>query len=165
MAFLPRATAAEVGLASGVEPLAPAFMSQTSDRQEFVIYRAREMKVLTDDPDWARDVYKARALAMMFVRRHGRAVSGSPFRQAVRNDLAVTYDPDRTPVLLTVDAGGIRVLSVEWKEGDAWRMEIETYRTGRWEARLNAMVRPRPWLERWRAMTTFTGSLPRNRAA
>jgi hypothetical protein len=29
------------------------------------------MKILTDDPDWARDIYEARALAMMFVRKHG----------------------------------------------------------------------------------------------
>jgi hypothetical protein len=28
------------------------------------------MKILTDDPDWARDIYEARALAMIFVRKH-----------------------------------------------------------------------------------------------
>jgi hypothetical protein len=33
--------------------------------------KAVGMKVLTDDPDWKRDVYEARALAMTFVGRYG----------------------------------------------------------------------------------------------
>jgi hypothetical protein len=28
------------------------------------------MKILTDDPDWAPELYEARALAMTFVRKH-----------------------------------------------------------------------------------------------
>jgi hypothetical protein len=123
--------------------------------------RDSEMKILTDDPDWARDIYEARALAMMFVRKHGCALQSSPCLQAVRNGLKVTFYPNRSPVLLTIDAPGARVLSVEWNDGDAWRMAIETYHSGRWESRLKAMVHPRPWLERWRVLATFAGSLPR----
>jgi hypothetical protein len=122
-----------------------------------------EMKILTDDPDWARDVYKARALAMMFLRRYGRAVMGSSCSQATANGFTVTYYPNR-PLRLTVDEHGKRVLGLEWKNGDAWRMEIETYHAGRWQSRLKAMAYPRPWLERCRALVTFSGSLPPSRA-
>src|ERR1700691_1826028 len=83
------------------------------------------MKILTDDPDWKREVYEARALAITVVGRSGRSVPGG--RQAVGNGLTVTYRPDRSPVQLMIDAAGDRVLSIEWKPGDAWRMEIETY--------------------------------------
>jgi hypothetical protein len=121
------------------------------------------MKILTDDPDWKRDLYEARALAMTFVGRCGRAAQGG--RQATGNGLTVTYHPDQSPLRLTIDARGIRVLSVEWKPGDAWRMEIETYDSGRWRARLRAAAYPRPWLERWRSLVTFTGTLPRSRSA
>jgi hypothetical protein len=121
------------------------------------------MKILTDDPDWARDLYEARALAMMFLRKHGRTVQGGPNLQAVCNGLTVTYHPNRSPVKLTVDASGACVLSVEWKDGQPWRMEIEIYNSGRWESRLKAAVHPRPWLERWRALVTFTGTLPPQR--
>lgn len=121
------------------------------------------MKILTDDPDWKRDVYEARALAITFVGRYGCAAQGG--RQATGNGLTVTYHPDRSPRWLTIDARGERVLSVEWKAGDAWRMEIETYDPGRWRARLKAAAHPRPWLERWRSLVTFTGTLPRSRSA
>jgi hypothetical protein len=121
------------------------------------------MKILTDDPDWGHDVYQARALAMIFVGKCGRAVPGSPCRQASGNGLTITCHPERSPLLLTIDARGARVFSVEWNDGDAWRMAIETFQPGRWESRLKALVHPRPWLQRWRAMTTFTGSLPRGR--
>lgn len=121
------------------------------------------MKILTDDPDWKRDVYEARALAMTFVARCGHGVPGG--RQATGNGLTVTYHQDRSPLRLTIDARGDRVLSVEWKPGDAWRMEIETYDSGRWRARLKAVAHPRPWLERWRSLVSFTGTLPRSRSA
>jgi hypothetical protein len=121
------------------------------------------MKTLTDDPDWGRDVYRALALAMIFLGRHGHAIPASPCLRASGNGLTVTYYPNRSPVLLMIDALGDRVLSVEWKDGDAWRMAIETFQPGRWESRLKALVHPRPWLERWRAAVTFTGSLPRGR--
>jgi hypothetical protein len=118
------------------------------------------MKTLTDDPDWARDIYEARALAMLFVRKYGRAVQGGPCIRATGSGLTVLHYPSRSPVHLTVDNRDARVLSLEWKDGHAWRMEIETYQSGRWESRLKAMVYPRPWLEHCRSMVTFTGSLP-----
>jgi hypothetical protein len=120
------------------------------------------MKILTDDPDWKRDLYEARALAIKFVGRQGRLVEGG--HRAVRNGLTVTYHPDRSPMQLTIDATGVRVFSVEWKPGDAWRMEIETYQSGRWQSRLKAAAHPRPWLERCRSLVTFTGTLPPGRA-
>jgi hypothetical protein len=98
---------------------------------------------------------------MTFVGRYGRSVKSG--RQAAGNGLTVTYHPDRSPVQLTIDAAGDRVLSIEWKLGDAWRMEIETYHPGRWKARLRAAAHPRPWLERWRSLVTFTGTLPKQR--
>jgi hypothetical protein len=120
------------------------------------------MKILTDDPDWKRDVYEARALAVAFVGKYGHAAEGG--RQAIRNGLTVTFQTDQSPVQLTIDATGNRVLSVEWKPGDAWRVEIETYHPGRWQSRLKAAVRPRPWLARWRSFLTFTGTLPKQRS-
>jgi len=57
------------------------------------------MKILTDDPDWARDIYEARALAMMFVRKHGCALPGQPVPTVVHNGLTVTFYPNRSPVL------------------------------------------------------------------
>jgi hypothetical protein len=122
------------------------------------------MKILTDDPDWGHDVYQARALAMTLVGKYARAVPGNPCRQVWGNGLTITHHPNRSPLLLTIDARGDRVLSIEWNDGDAWRMAIETFEPGRWESRLKALVHPRPWLQRWRAATTFTGSLPRGRA-
>jgi hypothetical protein len=119
------------------------------------------MKILTDDPDWARDIYEARALAVLFVRKYGRRVHGGPCIRATGSGLTVAHCPNRLPVHLSVDTRDSRVLSLEWKDSDAWRMEIETYQSGRWESRLKAMVYPRPWLERCRAMLTFTGSLPK----
>jgi hypothetical protein len=120
------------------------------------------MKVLTDDPDWARDIYEARALAMMFLGKHGRVIQSSACVQAFGNGLTVTYYPSRTPVKLTIEVSGTPVLSVEWNDGDAWRLEIETFNSGRWEHRLRTAAYPRPWLKRWRTLVTFTGSLPRN---
>jgi hypothetical protein len=121
------------------------------------------MKIITDDPDWARDMYEARALAVRFAGRYGRAQeNGTPCTSAERHGLTVTYYPRRSPVLLTVDvrdspaAPSARVLSVEWNDGDAWRVAIETYQRGRWQSRLKTMVHRRPWLERWRAMAMFT---------
>jgi hypothetical protein len=119
------------------------------------------MKILTDDPDWARDIYEARALATLFARKYGRAVQGGPCIRATGRGLTVLRQPNRSPVHLTVDTPDARVLSLERNDRDASRMEIETYRSGRWESRLKAMVYPRPWLERCRAMLTFTGSLPK----
>jgi len=127
------------------------------------------MKILTDDPDWAPELYEARALAMKFVRRHGRWQCGDAVSLLVakRSSLTVTYYPHRSPLMLTIDVSGGsvepfgRVFKIEWNDGDAWRVTIETYRHGRWQSRLKAMVYPRPWLERWRALATFTGSLPR----
>jgi hypothetical protein len=119
------------------------------------------MKILTDDPDWAPDIYEARSLALIVVRRHGRPTPGSPSLQAVGNGLTIKYYPNRSRLLLTIDVGTTRVLSVEWKNGEAWRIEIETYQSGPWRYRLRTMAHPRPWLERCRALVTFTGSLPR----
>ena len=126
------------------------------------------MKILTDDPDWAPELYEARALAMNFVRMYGRWQRNAvKFLVAERNGLTVTYYPHRSPLLLTIDASGesvepfARVLTIEWNDGAAWRVAIETFHHGRWQSRLKAMVHPRPWLERWPALATFTGSLPR----
>jgi hypothetical protein len=121
------------------------------------------MKILTDDPDWARSTYEARALAVKFVERYGCTVRGSPCVQAIGNGLTVRYYPNGSTVKLTIDARGARVLSVEWKDGDAWRMEIEIYKSGRWESRLKATVHPRPWLDRWRAVALFTASPSRRK--
>ena len=129
------------------------------------------MKIWTDDPDWAPELYEARALALAFVKKHGRwQRNAATCLIAERNRLTVTYHPQRSPLLLTIDAPGESaepsacVLSIEWNDGAAWRMVIETYHQGRWQSRLKAMVQPRPWLQRWRAMATFTGSLPRQQA-
>ena len=89
---------------------------------------------------------------MMFLRRHGRAVMDNPCSQATANGFTVTYYLNRAPLRLTVDEHGKCVLGLEWKNGDAWRMEIETYHSGRWEFRLKAAAHPRPWLERCRAL-------------
>jgi hypothetical protein len=121
------------------------------------------MKILTDDPDWAPQLYAARALAMRLVRMHGRPQPDARL-VAARKGLTVTYHPHRSPMLLTIDSSGEsterfeRVLNIEWNDGDAWRVAIETYRPGRWESRLRNMVQPRPWLERWRAVALFTAS-------
>jgi hypothetical protein len=127
------------------------------------------MKIITDDPDWARDMYEARALAMLFIGKYGRAQgNGMPCRIAEHGGLTVSYDASHSPVLLTIDARDnrvetpARVLSLEWNAGDAWRVAIETYQRGRWQSRLKTMVHPRPWLERWRALALFTAA-PRQR--
>ena len=123
------------------------------------------MKTVTDDPDWAPKLYEARALAIRLVGKHGRWQQGAePCRVAERNRLRVTYYPHRRPRWLAVDVAGdahgrtTRVLDIEWNDGDAWRVAIETFSPGRWESRLKASVYPRPWLERWRAMALFTAS-------
>jgi hypothetical protein len=116
------------------------------------------MKIVTDDPDWALELYEARALAMTFVGRHGRWQRNIVTRLVAElNGLTVTYYPQRSPLLLTI----ARVLKIEWNDGAAWRMAIETYHRGRWQSRLKATVHPRPWLQRWRALAMFTGSLRR----
>jgi hypothetical protein len=123
------------------------------------------MKILTDDPDWAPQLYAARALAMRLLRKHGRPQPDARLATA-RKGLTVIYHPQRSPLRLTIDAAGEsaegfeRVLDIEWNAGDAWRVVIETYRPGRWETRLKNMVHPRPWLERWRAMALFTAPHP-----
>jgi hypothetical protein len=121
------------------------------------------MTIITDDPDWARDMYEARALAMLFVEKHGRApLDGTPCTVAAGNGLTVSCHSLRSLVQLTIDVRGNaadrseRVLSVEWQHGDAWRVAIQTFHRGRWQSRLKAMVHPRPWLERWRAVALFT---------
>jgi hypothetical protein len=108
-------------------------------------------------------IYTKRALAMKVIGKYGRPVQGG--RQAVRSGLTVTYYSGRSPMQLTIDAEGKRVLSIAWKPGDAWRMEIETYQSGRWQSHLKAAAHPRPWLERCRSLVTFTGTLPRNSSA
>jgi hypothetical protein len=65
------------------------------------------MKVLTDDPDWAPDIYEARVLALAFLRRYGRAqLQGTCWQcwEAERGGIVVTLYPRRTPILLTIDA-------------------------------------------------------------
>lgn len=123
------------------------------------------MTILTDDPDWAPKLYETRALAIRFARKHGRWQHGAETcRVAERRGLKVIYHPQRSPRWLVIDSSGEstgtseRVLGIEWNERDAWRMTIETYRSGRWESRLKAIVHPQPWLQRWRALALFTAS-------
>ena len=96
------------------------------------------MKILTDDPDWAPDIYEARALAMTCVRKHGRA-SDPGCLQTICSGLTITYHLNRSPVLLTIDAP-YRVLALEWSQRDAWRMVIQAYHQGRWQSRLRAIA-------------------------
>jgi hypothetical protein len=63
-----------------------------------------EMKILTDDPNWGARHFGGVGAAMMSVRKHGCALQGSPCLQVVRNSLTVTFYPNRSPVLLTIDA-------------------------------------------------------------
>jgi hypothetical protein len=121
------------------------------------------MKILTDDPDWAPKLYEARALAIRFAARHGRWQRDTePCRMAERDGIRITYHPQRAPRRLSIDIAGEfaepfeRVLCIEWKDGDAWRMAVETYAAGRWETRLRTIVDPKPWLRRWRALALFT---------
>jgi hypothetical protein len=69
----------------------------------WVSFMTCKMKILTDNPDWALDIYEARALAMMFLRKRGRAGQGAPCLQATSNALTVTYYLYRSPMHLTVD--------------------------------------------------------------
>lgn len=102
------------------------------------------------------------SLAMRLIKKHGHA-SNSGCLQAACNGLIIKYYPRRSPRLLTVNAPSrsgercSRVLTLEWKNGDAWRVAIITYRSGSWESRLRAIVHPRPWLERWRAVAISQG--------
>jgi hypothetical protein len=107
------------------------------------------MKILTADPDWAPELYGARALAMTFVRKHGRwQRDAATFLIAERNGLKVTSYLHRSPLMLTIDASGervepfARVFKIEWNDGDAWRVAIETYHHGQWQSRLEAIVHP-----------------------
>lgn len=77
------------------------------------------MKILTDDPDWMPDVYKALALALTFTRKYGRPVQDSPCLEAIENGLTVRYHASPSLVRLTVNTTDARVLSIEWKDGDA----------------------------------------------
>src|SRR5258708_6191291 len=114
------------------------------------------MRFLTDDPDWAPDLYEARVLAMALLRRYGRAQPpGTPCQccKAERGGIVVTLFPRRTPILLTIDAPdgsadlSARVLTLEYEGSSAWRIIVDLYKPG-------------PWLERWCALVTFTGTLP-----
>jgi hypothetical protein len=123
------------------------------------------MKILTDDPDWAPELYEARALAIRFAGKHGCWQHDTETcRVAERRGLKVTYHPQRSPRRLTIDSSGEsagtfeRVFGIEWNECDAWRVTIETYRPGRWESRLKTIVHPQTWLQRWRALALFTAS-------
>jgi hypothetical protein len=127
------------------------------------------MGILTDDPDWAPDLYEARILAFAFLRRYGRAqLVGTPWqcREAERDGIVVTLYPRRSPVLLTIDAPEDsaelfgRVLTLEYESSNAWRITVDVFRPGPWQRRLKTMAHPRPWMERWRALITFTGTLP-----
>jgi hypothetical protein len=127
------------------------------------------MGILTDDPDWAPDLYEARVLALAFLRRYGRAqLVGTPWQcwEADRGGIVVTLYAKRSPILLTIDASGEstelsgRVVTLEYQRSNAWRITVDVYQPGRWQQQLKRMVHPRPWMERWRALITFTGKLP-----
>ena len=127
------------------------------------------MGILTDDPDWAPDLYEARVLALAFLRRYGRAqLADTPWQcwEADRGGIIVTLYPKRSPVLLTIDAPDEstefsgRVVTLEYERSDAWRITVDVYHPGGWQQQLKKMVHPRPWMERWRALITFTGKLP-----
>jgi hypothetical protein len=127
------------------------------------------MRVLTDDPDWAPDIYEARVRALALLRRCGRAqLVGTPWRclEADRGGIVVTIYPQRSPILLTIDAPGEsaepfgRVFAIQYESSNAWRIIVDVYHPGPWQRRLKKLVHPRPWLERWRALATFTGTLP-----
>jgi hypothetical protein len=68
--------------------------------------------------------------------------------------------------LLTIDAPDEstelfgRVVTLEYERSNAWRITVDVYQPGRWQRQLKTLVHPRPWLERWRALVTFTGTLP-----
>src|SRR5258705_3808038 len=74
--------------------------------------------------------------------------------------------PTAHPILLTIDAPdgsadlSARVLTLEYEGSSAWRIIVDVYKPGRWERQLKTMVHPRPWVERWPALVTFTGTLP-----
>src|SRR5260370_8040495 len=127
------------------------------------------MRFLTDDPDWAPDLYEARVLAMALLRRYGRAQPpGTPCQccKAERGGIVVTLFPRRTPILLTIDAPdgsadlSARVLTLEYEGSSAWRIIVDVYKPGRWERQLKPMVHPPPWFDLWRALVTFTCPLP-----
>lgn len=129
------------------------------------------MGFLTDDPDWAPGLYEARVLALAFLRRYGRTqLPGTPWQccEAERAGIVVTLYPRRTPILLTVDAPDEsaelfgRVLTLEYESSNAWRIIVDVYQPGRWQRQLKTLVHPRPWMERCRALITFTGTLPQH---
>ena len=65
------------------------------------------MKIVTDDPDWAPELYEARALAMRFVRKHGRWQRDlEMIRVAERGGLRIIFHAHRMPRLLTIDTTG-----------------------------------------------------------
>jgi hypothetical protein len=127
------------------------------------------MGFLTDDPEWAPALYEARVLALALLRRYGRAqLPGTPWQcwEAEQGGLVVTLYPQRAPILLTIDAPDEstelfgRVVTLEYERSNAWRITVDVYQPGRWQRQLKTLVHPRPWLERWRALVTFTGTLP-----
>jgi len=64
------------------------------------------------------------------------------------------------PSIWTLEIDGKPTLAFEamkYREADEICHEDHS---GRWESRLKAMVHPRPWLERWRALSQET-DLPR----
>jgi len=65
--------------------------------------RDSEMKILTDGLGRATFMRRG-ALAVMFVRKHGCALQGSPRLRVVNDGLTVTFYPNRSPMLLTIDA-------------------------------------------------------------
>jgi hypothetical protein len=115
------------------------------------------MRILTDDPESARDIYEARALAIKCIKKHGHIGGSGECLQAIRNGLTITYHPNRLPRLLTIDAPE-RVLALEWNHGDAWRLVIETFDRGRWQSRLKTTANPKPWLNYLRPLVLFTAS-------
>jgi hypothetical protein len=71
--WLGRYLAAKIASATGprrarLKFMLPVLISATMPGSKWDI-RDSEMKNLTDDPDWARDIYEPRALAMMFCQK------------------------------------------------------------------------------------------------
>jgi hypothetical protein len=109
------------------------------------------MGILTDDPDWAPDLYEARVPAFAFLRRYGRAqFLGTPWQcwKAERGGIVVTLYPRHTPILLTIDAPDEstelfgRVVTLEYESSNAWRITVDVYQPGRWRRQLKTMAAP-----------------------
>jgi len=73
--------------------------------RKIITWAGRRNENLDGRSGWARDMFmSARALAMMFVRKHGWRRCRAAVLQVVHNGLTVTFYPNRSPVLLTIDA-------------------------------------------------------------